>query len=99
MSSAVDNLRGYRIEGKEDDKYIAAAAPDVVTYNAPIRTSAEAMPEFLDDALFTPGVKRTTKEKRIASQGISRLVIPTDVSGSNVAAGGYVSPRKAHGMV
>jgi len=83
--------------GKSSTDYIAAQAPDVFTPIAPERTSAEAMPENIDQAAFTTGAKRTAEEKAKAATGTSSLVIPLTESTSQ--AGGYTAPATPTGVV
>ena len=75
-------------------QYLAAAAPDVFQPTAPDRGSPEAVPENIDQAGFTSGVKRTDKEKMDTTS--SSLVIPLDAT---TQAGGYVEPKTASGVV
>ena len=82
--------------GSSSTSYIKSAIPDVFTPIAPQRSAPEAMPENIDKASFTSGVKRTDKEKTKATTGASRLVIPLT---GNTQAGGYTSPTTAQGVV
>jgi hypothetical protein len=77
--------------------YIKAQAPDVFTPSAPTRTKAEAMPENIDQAAVSTGVKRTEEENKLKSTGAtSQLVIPLQ---GNTQSGGYVEPSTATGVV
>ena len=83
--------------GQDSTSYIKAQEPDVFTPIAPERTSAEAMPENIDQALFTTGAKETAEEKAKKAQGTSRLVIP--LTESTTQSGGYVTPPTPTGVV
>ena len=83
--------------GGSSTSYIKATAPDVFTPISPKRTSAEAMPENIDQAGFTTGAKRTAEEKAKAARGTSRLVIP--LTEGTTQAGGYTTPETPTGVV
>lgn len=75
---------------------IKAQLPDVFTPIAPTTTAPEALPENLDEALFTSGASRTDAENVDKRLGTSRLVIPL---GDNTQSGGYTAPRTPTGVV
>ncbi len=70
--------------------------PDIFAPLAPERTSAEAMPENIDKALFTGGAAESATEKATKRLGTSRLVIPLTESAQS---GGYTAPREPTGVV
>jgi len=75
---------------------VKADLPDMFNPVAPERTSAEAMPENIDKALFTGGAKTTADEKAKKNLGTSRLVIPLEGAAQS---GGYETPRTPTGVV
>jgi hypothetical protein len=76
--------------------YIEAEAPSVFMPVAPTRTSPEAMPDNIDQAAVSVGAKRTSDEKKMKTQGTSRLVIPMDV---NTQTGGATTARTPTGSI
>jgi hypothetical protein len=83
--------------GGGSDTYLQADAPEVFRPTAPEVSAPEAMPDNIDQAGFTSGAKRTEDEKKKASAGTSRLVIP--LTDSTTQTGGYSTPRTPTGSV
>ena len=82
--------------GSDTVTRVKAMAPDVFAPIAPERTTAEAMPDNIDKALFSGGVRETEEEKQKKQLGSSRLVIPLE---GTAQSGGYTEPRKPTGVV
>jgi len=83
--------------GKAAGSEISAGRPDTFAPVAPERTSPGQMPDNVDKALFTSGVKTTAAQKKKQNQGTSRLVIPLE--GSQAQLGSEGTPRDATGVV